>query len=263
MRSTILLAGIAAAAMLAPANAATVIEFRNVQGQWYDAVAAGPNTNATYANNAATGNATVRWGTGNPRSGYDFSTSSSDPSMSVDLGSPSAGTVIGDFKHLNYVIGNNTGITAVSLKFNTDVYVDGNFLQNVTFYYDFEHWETTNSGTTCANGGRNNRGVNANGCADRVKVNFNSQSDGFQIDNYVYALDIMGFIADGQEVSEFWTKEEATNKAQILGRVALYEELVPSVPGVPEPAAWALMLTGFGLVGLTARRRRETSSTTA
>lgn len=34
---------------------------------------------------------------------------------------------------------------------------------------------------------------------------------------------------------------------------------VPPVvtPGVPEPASWALLLTGFGLVGLTVRRRRQ------
>jgi hypothetical protein len=28
------------------------------------------------------------------------------------------------------------------------------------------------------------------------------------------------------------------------------------VPGIPEPASWALMIAGFGLVGLAARRRR-------
>lgn len=253
MRFTTLLAGIAAVAMMAPADAATVIEFRNVQGQWLDAVAVSSNSNPTYTNNSTTGNATVRWGQGSPRSGYDFTTSATAPSMTVDLGSPSAATVIGDFKHLNYAITTNTSVTAVSLKFTTDVYVDGDFLQNVTFYYDFNHWETPNSANTCANGGRNNSGVNANGCADRVQVNFNSQSEGFQIGNYVYALDIMGFMDDGHQVSEFWTKEKATNSAQILGRVALYETLVPQVP---EPAAWAMMLAGFGLVGLSVRRRR-------
>ena len=30
------------------------------------------------------------------------------------------------------------------------------------------------------------------------------------------------------------------------------------VGGVPEPAAWALMLAGFGLTGVVARRRRGT-----
>ena len=30
----------------------------------------------------------------------------------------------------------------------------------------------------------------------------------------------------------------------------------PVTPGIPEPATWALLLAGFGLVGLAARRRR-------
>jgi len=31
----------------------------------------------------------------------------------------------------------------------------------------------------------------------------------------------------------------------------------PSVPGVPEPATWAMLITGFGLVGFAARRRQK------
>ena len=31
---------------------------------------------------------------------------------------------------------------------------------------------------------------------------------------------------------------------------------VPGNPGVPEPATWALLIAGFGLVGAAARRRR-------
>ena len=28
------------------------------------------------------------------------------------------------------------------------------------------------------------------------------------------------------------------------------------IPGVPEPATWAMLIAGFGLVGAAARRRR-------
>ena len=35
------------------------------------------------------------------------------------------------------------------------------------------------------------------------------------------------------------------------------------VPGVPEPATWALLVTGFGFVGVSARRRRTLARVTA
>lgn len=36
-----------------------------------------------------------------------------------------------------------------------------------------------------------------------------------------------------------------------------FERLIFRSNGVPEPAAWALMIAGFGLVGAAQRRRRE------
>lgn len=37
----------------------------------------------------------------------------------------------------------------------------------------------------------------------------------------------------------------------------------PGTPGVPEPATWALMISGFGMVGYAARRRKGQAVTTA
>ena len=34
------------------------------------------------------------------------------------------------------------------------------------------------------------------------------------------------------------------------------EDFAPAIAAVPEPATWALMLGGFGLAGMTLRRRR-------
>lgn len=42
------------------------------------------------------------------------------------------------------------------------------------------------------------------------------------------------------------------------------EDVLPPTPGVPEPASWAMLILGFGLVGSVVRRRRleQTRSTT-
>ncbi len=44
--------------------------------------------------------------------------------------------------------------------------------------------------------------------------------------------------------------------AAVAGSFAGAEELDPGGGEVPEPGTWAMMLAGFGLVGLSARRRR-------
>jgi hypothetical protein len=41
--------------------------------------------------------------------------------------------------------------------------------------------------------------------------------------------------------------------------VYLHTDFIAGAMGVPEPASWAMLILGFGLVGATARRRRETS----
>jgi hypothetical protein len=251
LRFTILAAGAAAALAAIPASA-TEITFHNITGTWFDAQSQGGPALGYFGN--GTGNARVRWGQAQlfgGRSGYNFQAAAA-PTLSVTPPSGSDATVIGTFTHVNQPIAANTSITGISLKFNTDVFVDGNYLTNVNFFYDFNHLETPNQGLFCANGGLNHLGVNSNGCADRVSVNFNTQSEGFQIGNSIYALDIVGFLDGNNQVSQFWTREDANNSAQILGRVALYSEIAP---GVPEPATWAMMIAGFGLVGIAARRR--------
>lgn len=46
------------------------------------------------------------------------------------------------------------------------------------------------------------------------------------------------------------------NYSQALVRYAgITEDVLPPVPGVPEPATWAMLIMGFGLVGAAARRR--------
>ena len=250
MRSA-LLAVAFAAVFSAPASAA-VVDFTNIRGEWFDAVSLGGPA-LSYTGNG-TANASVRWGQdrGDGRSGYDFS-ALSIPSLSVSPPGGSAVASIANFRHVNNPIDAGTSITSIKLKFTTDVLVDSNPFGTITFIYSFLHEETPNDDQPCAYGGNNGQGVNINGCADRVSVNFLSQSDMFTIGGYDYALDVVGFLVGSNPATNFLTVEQQRNSAELRGRLVLYSEVNN---GVPEPATWAMFIAGFGLVGGAARRRQ-------
>ncbi|MBP6877057.1 MAG: PEP-CTERM sorting domain-containing protein [Phenylobacterium sp.] len=240
-----------AAAVATPAAAAVQVEFKNVAGAWFDPVG-GANVNIA----ANGGDGTIRWGqsTGYGQSGYNFV--GADFSASLDQAIDSSGAVnIGEFQHVNFPISSGGSITGVGLRFTTDVWADGSFLGAKTFEYNFSHNETTNNANPCDNGQANGGGINANGCADRVTMNFNSNSQVFQIGDKQYTLNLDGFLVDGSPSGGFWTKENAVNSAYIRGKIDLYSV----ASGVPEPATWAMMIIGFGGVGTMVRssRRRQ------
>lgn len=244
-------AAAAIVAVSAPAVAATTIDFTNIKGEWFDvALLGGPALDFT-GNNTA--NASVRWGvsTGFGRSGYDFS-ALAIPQLTVTPPGGSAVTKIATFRHVNQPINAGTSISSAKLKFTTDVIVNGDYLNTVSFIYNFDHDETNNGANPCAYGGANNQGVNINGCADRVQTIFNSQSEFFTIDGNDYALDVVGFMVGdpGATVTNFLTTEQQINEAFILGRVVLYSA------AVPESSTWAMLIAGFGLVGAASRRQR-------
>jgi hypothetical protein len=230
-----------------PATAATVT-FSNIRATWFDIVG---GTNVSFVGNG-TANASVRWGedTGNGQSGYDFE-AIGIPGLTVTPPGGSDITNIGLFRHVNQPIAAGTSITGIKLEFLTDILVDGNPFNDVAFIYTFTHEETPNAADPCAYGPPNGVGVNVNGCADRVTVNFNVQSDFFQIDGFDYALDTVGFLVGGNPATSFLTAEQLVNEAFIRGRLVLYSEA-----GIPEPATWAMLIAGFGLVGSAMRRRR-------
>ena len=240
-----------AAAIATPAAAAVQVEFKNVAGVWFDPAG---GTNIAIAANG--GDGTIRWGqsTGYGQSGYNFI--GADFSTSLDQAIDSSGSVnIGEFQHANLPIHSGGAISGVGLRFTTDVWADGSFLGTKTFEYNFSHNETTNQSNPCANGQANGGGVNVNGCADQVTMNFNSNSQVFLIGGKQYTLNLDGFLVDGSPSGGFWTKEQAVNSAFIRGKIDLYSV----ASGVPEPATWAMMIIGFGGVGTMVRsaRRRQ------
>lgn len=236
-------------ALAAPSNAA-IVTFSNITGTWYDAVLLPPGTPAEAYTGNGTANAQVRWGVdiGNGRSGYNF-TAPGSVSFNVPLNGSSGDFVVGGFEHVNFPV-QAPSISSVKLTYTADVDVDGTVYVNKNFNWIFNHDETTNSLDPCPYGGANGQGVNINGCADRVQTEFNASSDIFDIGGVEYTLNIRGFLVDGIPVTQFLTREGAVNSAQILGQVTTYEN------AVPEPASWAMMVAGFGLLGAGMRRRR-------
>ncbi|WP_312163263.1 THxN family PEP-CTERM protein [Phenylobacterium sp.] len=238
-------------ALASPAAAAVQVEFKNVTGAWFDPVG---GTNVNISPNG--GDGTIRWGvsTGYGQSGYNFIGTDFSTVLNQDIDSSGA-VNIGEFQHLNFPISTGGAITNVGLKFTTDVWADDNFLGTKTFEYNFSHFETPNQDNSCANGLPNNAGVNSAGCADRVTMNFNSNSQVFDIGGKQYTLNLDGFLVDGSPSGGFWTQEQALNSAFIRGKVDLYSV----ASAVPEPGTWAMMIIGFGSVGTMVRsaRRRQ------
>jgi hypothetical protein len=234
-------------ALAGPASATTVT-FSNITGTWYDAVLLAPYAPSEAYNFNGTANAQVRWGqdTGAGRSGYNFT---APVSVSVSFTGSSGDFVVGGFEHVNFPI-QPPSISSIKLSYTADVNVDGTVYLQKNFNWIFNHDETTNSLDPCPYGGANGQGINSNGCADRVQTGFNATSDVFNIGTVQYTLNVRGFLVGSTPVTQFLTQEGAVNSAYILGQVTTYED------AIPEPASWALMIAGFGLVGGTLRRRR-------
>ena len=242
------------ASMAASGASAAVVTFSNITGGFYDGVLVEAGAPLISYAGYGTASTSAHWGTpsGSGKSGYTFATPSSISATALPPVSSTDLLTLGTFQHINVPISAGTSIRAIKLLFTADIDIDGLSVGSRSFLYQFFHDETPNSAHPCAYGGANDQGVNINGCADRVTVNFISQSDSFLIDGIQYTLDVVGFVNNGNHVTDFLTKEGATNSAFIVGRLALFSEAA----AVPEPASWALMLTGFGLVGTSLRRRR-------
>lgn len=62
------------------------------------------------------------------------------------------------------------------------------------------------------------------------------------------------------KLSDLYVRYQSINTNRIQGGSAVGEASTPTA-GVPEPATWAMMIAGFGLVGASLRRRRRTAVT--
>ena len=62
------------------------------------------------------------------------------------------------------------------------------------------------------------------------------------------------------KLSDLYVRYQSINTYRTQGGSAV-GEATPPTAGVPEPATWAMMIAGFGLVGASLRRRRRTAFT--
>jgi choice-of-anchor C domain-containing protein len=75
------------------------------------------------------------------------------------------------------------------------------------------------------------------------------------VDNMVYTPSSYSFLAQGTSATLAFNGLDAGNYGAVIDNVAI-APVVSGIGGtVPEPAMWALMLTGFGVTGAALRRR--------
>lgn len=222
------------AALLASTSAGAVtVTLQNTSAYWQNEVG-GEDITRTSGDPA-----TISWGeTDNwwdPQSGYKFD--AVNPSVQFVLPpNPTALKELGTFTHMNNPIDAGTSITSVQLRLATTLWVDSTNLGLKNFIFNFSHDETSNTGGGC--------------CSDIVTFGSNNSSSTFNVGGVDYTLHLAGFSIDGGNniLTSFSSQEGGNRNAKLYGYVS-------TANAVPEPATWAMMIGGMGLVGMSMRRR--------
>ncbi len=230
---------VTAALAFAPyAGAATIGQITGISGTW---TATTPTSGVT----TSLGGSQISWGSpasGSGQSSYVFGASTTP----IDVESDTT-FELGTFTHNNNPIySNGTILSDATLTVATTLNLGGSS-QPIKSVFNFEHWETPNNASPCANPGADN----SMGCADRVTFALNlAQTESFLIDGKEYVVNLTGFLINGSLASEFWTKEGISNSAILQGNIVEKASVVP-IPA----AAWLFGSALLGFFGIGYRRK--------
>lgn len=208
---------------------ADVIPINADDGTWQNAVG------GTSSINNSTIPRTARWGSaGSPESGYNW-TPETTP-FNVNTGAVFS---LGTFEHLNFPIPSGTAITSIDLNFSMQI---DSVVPSIQGLFHFNHNETNNA-LPCNPSG-------STVCPDVVTITSPFLNTPFTYNSTQYFFSLLGFSQNGGAtiVTQFVTEEDQNNVAN------LYAEITTMPITTPEPTA--LILLGFGLLGVAGLRRK-------
>ena len=236
----------AVAATFAIAHPASAVTITSVTGLW-------ESVNVSGGNASGVGTQSILWGNaprGGGQSGYSFEGAQTPISTNVD--DPFQ---LGTFTHLNNPIyANGPILNDADLAISFTIAGSDQTYRSV---FEFDHSETPNKATICADGQSISAAINSNGCADSVTAVLNQDaSQGFFVEGLEYVLDISGFLFDGTLLDTFWTQEQSENVAGLQASYRLISDDTPPQLDPPfdgeTPSEVPLPATGFLLLGALA-----------
>src|SRR4051812_44180595 len=207
---SLLLSTLVGLALAGNASAAQ-ITFSAVSGNWHDPTDNMPGSQTgepAITNGVLT--STITWGVGSPQSGYRFSRTV--PGSIVLPPAPTPFFPLGTFTHLNFPI-NDPSLRSVMLDVVLSFTVDGVQTGPKTFTFEFTHDETPNNLNPCPY-----PTPAGELCTDRVTFVSGPNPTTFNVNGVDYTLS-MSFVDDsGNPVSQFLTRENLINVANLVGQ---------------------------------------------